>query len=257
MDLNISNKHFLVTGATSGFGKAVTESLIKEGAVVIANARRNEKLEELKKKFGKQLIVVSGDVQDESVRDALVTKAIAHNIDGVFINAGGPAAGGAMEISLQQLDEAYNLVLRWKVDLVQKLMPFFIVKNYGRLVFLESSSIKQPIDNLALSNTLRMAVAGYVKTLSVETAQHGITMNLLAPGFHETDAVKRIYKKRAELSGLSAEEIKLGMVQNTPVQKIGNPNDLATLATWLLSPKSGFVTGQVYTLDGGAVKGNL
>jgi 3-oxoacyl-[acyl-carrier protein] reductase len=132
-----------------------------------------------------------------------------------------------------------------------------VKKGYGRFVYLESASIKQPIENLVLSNTMRMAVAGFVKTISGEMAGKGITFNMLAPGFHETDAVKRIFVNKAKMTGQSAEEIKQGMIKNTPVQKMGDPNDLASLALWLLSPRAGFVTGHVYTLDGGIVKGNL
>ena len=173
------------------------------------------------------------------------------------MNSGGPPAGGVFDVTMDDWDSAYNMVLRWKIDLIQLVIPYFIKRKYGRFVFLESSSIKQPIENLVLSNSLRMAVAGYVKTLSSETAGLGITANILAPGFHETEAIKRILIKKAESSGLSSEEIKLGMINNTPVHKMGNPDDLASLALWLLSPLSSFVTGQIFTLDGGIVKGNL
>lgn len=257
MDLAISDKKFIVTGASSGFGKSVSEALIREGAQVTAIARRNEKLEEFKDVYPDAITTFCGDVTQENTINEIVNLAESTNIQGIFINAGGPPAGNSLEVSVCQIDEAYRLVLRWKIELLQKLMPYFKKKKYGRIVLLESSSIKQPIENLSLSNTFRMAVAGYMKTLSAEIASCGITINIIAPGFHETDAVKRIYTKKAELSGKSEEAIKNQMIQNTPVQKIGNPDNLASLATWLLSPKSEFVTGQIYTLDGGAVKGNL
>jgi len=257
MDLIIKDRSFVVTGASSGFGRAVAEALLKEGSRVIVVARRKEKLEELENQFPEKVHKIVGDVLNPKIREEIVGSANKFNIDGIFINAGGPPAGGALEISIDDLDKAYNLVLKWKVDLVQKLMPYFIKQKYGRFLFLESASIKQPIKNLTLSNSFRMAVAGYVKTLSSEMAGNGITFNILAPGFHETEAIKRILVKKAETTGLTSEVIKLGMISDTPVQKIGNPNDLATLALWLLSPLSSFVTGQVYAVDGGIIKGNI
>ena len=134
-------------------------------------------------------------------------------------------------------------------------MPTFIQQKYGRLVFIESVSVKQPIPNLVLSNSIRMAVVGFVKTLSEEVVQHGITMNILGPGYHDTSAVDRIFNKRAEQTGKPAATIKAEFINNMKSGQMGNPADMGALAVWLLSPSSRYVTGQTIVVDGGYMNG--
>jgi 3-oxoacyl-[acyl-carrier protein] reductase len=131
----------------------------------------------------------------------------------------------------------------------------FIAKKYGKLVFLESSSIKQPIENLVLSNSFRLAVAGYVKTMSQELAGLGITLNILAPGFHETEAIKRILVKKSEQTGLSSEEIKLGMIHNTPVQQWATPKTLRALPSGSCRTVQNLLPGKYSHWMGGSLKG--
>jgi len=134
-------------------------------------------------------------------------------------------------------------------------MPKFIDQKYGRLVFIESVSVKQPIPNLVLSNSIRMAVVGFVKTLSQEVVQHGITMNILGPGYHDTSAVDRIFNKRAEQTGQPAATIKAAFISNLKSGQMGNPEDMGALAVWLLSPASRYITGQTIVVDGGFMNG--
>ncbi|MGN8225826.1 SDR family oxidoreductase [Gracilimonas sp. BCB1] len=255
MDLKIKNQLFLICGASSGFGRAVCEQLLKEGAKIIAVARREEKLRELKDDYPEQTQVFSGDLTQEPTLDELDTLIANRELNGVLINAGGPPALSALETSMDQWDEAYENVLRWKVDLTKRLIPIFQEHNYGRILFVESQSIKQPIPSLVLSNSLRAAVAGFAKTLSLEIAEQGITVNLLAPGSHETPAIERVIQKRAEESGKPLEEVKQEMEKSIPVGRMGTGDEFASLAAWLLSPHSGYVTGQTISHDGGNIKG--
>jgi 3-oxoacyl-[acyl-carrier protein] reductase len=131
-----------------------------------------------------------------------------------------------------------------------------MVKNeYGRILFIESATVKQPLENLVLSNSLRAAVVGMVKTLSQEIASTGVTLNVMAPGSHNTPAIDRIYKKKSEQTGLPFEQVRAMAIQQIPVGFLGEAADFASLAAWLLSPYSRFITGQTISVDGGAVRG--
>ncbi len=255
MDLQIDNQLFIVGGATGGFGAAIAEKLVLEGANVIAVARTATKLSAFKKKYHRQVETITGDITKPKTLDKILTTVGDRHLAGALINAGGPPANPAMAATLEEWDGAYKSVLRWKVDLTKRLMPTFIEQKYGRLVFIESVSVKQPIPNLVLSNAIRMAVVGFVKTLSQEVVQHGITMNILGPGYHDTSAVDRIFNKRAEQTGKPAATIKSEFISNMKSGQMGNPADMGALAVWLLSPSSRYVTGQTIVVDGGYMNG--
>jgi len=255
MDLKIGKQTFLVCGASAGFGHAVAERLLEEGANIIAVARREEKLTELESAFPEQVKTIVGDLTDKEVINQLEALFSSHKLQGAFINAGGPPAMSAMETSMEQWDEAFQSVMRWKIDLSLRLARYFSSENYGRILFLESQSVKQPIPSLVLSNSFRAGVVGFAKTLSLEVAKKGVTVNVLAPGSHETPAIKRVIDKRIEESGKDFEEVKKNMESAIPVGRMGNAEELSSLAVWLLSPLSGYVTGQTISHDGGNIKG--
>jgi len=255
MNLGIYKQLFLVGGATSGFGKAVAQQLIEEGAQLIAVARTEDKLEALQQIAPKQIEIIAGDLSDPTTLDRIMDQIGTRQLSGALINGGGPPANPALEATLEQWDQAYQSVLRWKVDLTKRMIPNMIKQQYGRLVFIESVSVKQPIANLVLSNSIRMAVVGFVKTLSSEVVQHGITLNIIGPGYHNTPAVDRIFNKRAEQLGLSPQEVRSTFEAGIPSGQMGNPADLGNLALWLLSPGSRYVTGQTIVVDGGFMNG--
>lgn len=255
MNLNIEKQNFIVTGVTSGFGRAVAELLMEEGATVYGVARRKEILSEIKYKYDSRFEYIVADVTEEGAVDKIIDYIGITEISGVFVNAGGPPAKSFQETTLEDWDSAYDKLLRWKVDLVKKVLPRLIDQNYGRILFLESSSVKQPIENLVLSTSLRMSVVGMAKTLSQEVADKGITVNILAPGSHNTAAIERLINKKSETEGISYEKSKELFEQNTKLGFMGDPNDLATMAVWLLSPISKFVTGQTISIAGGAITG--
>lgn len=257
MDLQIHNQTFLVCGATSGFGKGTAVALMNEGSRVIGVARNGDKLEEMSTTYGDQFISLQGDITLPGTVDEAVQLAAQEKISGALINAGGPPAKGFAETELSDWDEAYGSLLRWKVDITQRLLPIFRGSGYGRLVYIESSSVKQPIENLVLSTSLRLAVVGMVKTVSQEIAGSNITCNIVAPGSHATPAIERLIEKKRAIEGITYDEAFQAWVNNIPVKMLGNPDHLASLAAWLLSPLSEYVTGQVYALEGGNVKSTL
>lgn len=257
MDLNLKGQNFLVTGAGSGFGRAIAEALIKEGAFVFANSRTESKLEELKKMAPDQVEYLAADITISLEQERVLNMIGTRVLSGAVINAGGPPAKSAMEARLNDWDAAYKSLVRWKVRLTKKLVGRFIGWEYGRMVFVESISVKQPVENLVLSNAFRMAMVGYVKTLSQEVGAKGVNLNILAPGYHDTLAMKRIIAKKAETLKITEAKARKQIEEETLLGQMGDPKDFAELALWLLSANSKYVTGQTISVDGGLTKGSF
>ncbi len=253
MDLSIYQHHFIVTGCSSGFGKAITEFLCREGASVTGVARRQDPLAKIHHQWPDRFTPIQGDLGKSETLDRLVEVTSDKPLHGLVLNAGGPPAKTAIETSMSDWDEAYASVFRWKTDLVLRLLPRFREGGYGRILFIESQSIKQPLPVLALSNAMRAAVAGFAKSLSRDVARECITVNILAPGAHNTPAIERVIAFNAEKSGLPLDETRKNMEKAVPVGRFGKAEELAGLAAWLLSAQSGFVTGQIISHDGGTV----
>jgi len=254
MDLQLKDKLYVVTGATSGFGRAIAEALIIEGAHVIINARNENKLLSFQSLYPSQIEIIVGDITTDATISKLINIIGDNNLAGVVLNAGGPPAMSFVKSNLSDWDDAYESLLRWKVKLTKELLPVLQKDNSGRIIYIESASVKQPIENLVLSNSLRLAVVGFVKTLSNEIAHTGITMNIIAPGYHDTAAMERLFANKSETMGITTSEAKTRFEQDILTGKMGNPNDLASLAVWLLSPYSNYITGQTIAVDGGLIK---
>lgn len=246
---------FIVGGATSGLGKAIALLLLEKGANLLALGRSTEALQQLYYNYPKQVTTICGDitlpVTQNTVLDAIQNMYIA----GICMNAGGPPAATINETTMQDWDMAYQSVLRWKVALVKTLLTKLEAQQYGRLLFIESATVKQPMENLVLSTAFRLAVTGFVKTLANEVAAKGITANILAPGPHDTPAIERVFKKKQAQTGLDMPTIQQTEIQKIPVGRLGNANAFAQLAVWLMSEDAGYITGQTISVDGGLVKG--
>ncbi len=255
MDLSLYQQHFIVTGCSSGFGKAITEVLCREGATVTGVARRQDPLSQVHHQWPDRFTPIQGDVGKPETLDRLLQATSDAPLHGLVLNAGGPPAKTAAQTAIRDWDEAYASVFRWKADLVLRLLPRFREAGYGRILFVESQSIKQPIPVLALSNSMRAAVAGFAKSLSRDVAREGITVNILAPGAHDTPAIKRVIAFNAEKSGITPDQARKNMEDGIPVGRFGTAGELAGLAAWLLSVNSGYVTGQTISHDGGTVAG--
>jgi len=257
MDLRIKDKLFIVTGATSGLGKGVAKALLNEGAIVIAVARDKNKLDSFSNDYPGNVEPVQGDITKSETIKKLIGHVGDRYINGLLVNAGGPPAKSFLETDLTDWDEAYQNILKWKVEITKAFLPIFRSQEYGRIVYIESSSVKQPVENLVLSNSLRLAVVGFVKTLSNEIANEGITLNIMAPGFHDTPAAQRLFVKRAEVENISVEAAKKKYEKEIKVGRTGDTLEFGMMAAWLLSPFSGYVTGQTISIDGGVIKGTM
>ncbi|HET6528148.1 MAG TPA: SDR family oxidoreductase [Balneolaceae bacterium] len=255
MDLEIKDQRFIVCGASSGFGKAIAELLLENGAQVIAVARRKEKLAELEEAFPEKVTTVTGNLTDDETHHKIESAIGNEVLHGVVVNAGGPPVLSPLETAIFDWDKAYQNVMRWKIELVLRLVPYFSPNQYGRILFIESQSVKQPIPSLVLSNSYRAAVVGFAKSLSEEVSKDGITVNVIAPGSHNTPAIKRVIKKKSEETDKSEDEVRREMEESIPVGRMGEAKELASLAAWILSPRASFVTGQTFSHAGGNVKG--
>ena len=257
MDLGLKGRLFIVCGASGGFGKSIAGQLTAEGAEVIAVARRKELLEELRESSGDKIEILAADVTEPSFVRVIEKHTGKRKLDGILINAGGPPALPFNETIMEDWDRAYRQVMRWKIELTAAIMPFFRKNKYGRFLFIESASVKQPLENMILSTSFRLAVTGFVKSVSQENAGTGITFNIIAPGYHHTTAIDRIVSKMSRDRQISAEKALQDIADRIPMNRLGSPDQLGSLALWLLSPLSEYVTGQVFTVDGGLVKSTL
>jgi 3-oxoacyl-[acyl-carrier protein] reductase len=255
MELNLKDRFFVVTGASSGFGEAILRQLVGEGARVLAVARRPSLLNDLAAELGSLCEILTADVMMKGFPDQLTEKLSGRIPDGILLNAGGPPAGSFLEISPETWIRSFHDIFLWKAAVLKIMIPLLTRRKYGRILIIESISVKQPVEGLILSNSLRPAVVGMARSLAGEVASDGITINILAPGYHETDAMQRLFKRRSEISGMSMEEARQLFVRETGMNTMGNPADLAKLGVWLLSEHSAFVTGQVISVAGNQVKG--
>lgn len=255
MDLQLTNQRFIICGASSGFGAAIARQLIVEGAHVLLVARRGDKLHDKFGNFSDQVEFIEGSLLYSETLDEIEKAAKNGSYHGILFNAGGPPTGTPLNTEMKDWDSAWQLVMRWKIDLALRLAPVFQEKKYGRMLFIESQSVKQPIPSLVLSNAFRAGVVGFAKSLALEVAKSGITVNVLAPGSHETPAIERVIEANSSKLNISPEKSKEEMEAKIPVGRMGKAEELASLATWLLSPQSGYVTGQTISHDGGSISG--
>ena len=255
MNLKLENQRFIVCGASSGFGEAIARQLLTEGAHVILVARRGNLLKDKYSHYEKQTTIVEGSLIYKETLAKIEKSVKKEPFHGVVLNAGGPPTGTPLNTDMTDWDAAWQLVMRWKIDLALRLAPLLVDNNYGRMLFIESQSVKQPLPSLALSNSFRAGVVGFAKSLALEIADKGVTVNVLAPGSHETPAIERIIQNNSSIKGISYDKAKEEMVENIPVKRMGKAEEFASFATWLLSPHSGYITGQTISHDGGSIQG--
>ena len=255
MDLKLTDKRFVICGASSGFGEAISRLLLMEGARLILVARRGDLLEDKFNHYPDQTEFIEGSILHQKTLQKIHKRAAKSDLHGIVLNAGGPPTGSPLQTNMDDWDAAWQLVMRWKIELTKMIAPQLVDNKFGRILFIESQSVKQPLPSLALSNAFRAGVTGYAKSLANELAPTGVTVNVLAPGSHETPAIERVINNRSKTADISYDTAKVDMEQNIPVGRMGKAEELASLAAWILSEHSGYVTGQTISHDGGSVAG--
>jgi 3-oxoacyl-[acyl-carrier protein] reductase len=246
MDLGLRGRTAIVCGASSGLGLASAEALTQEGANVAMFARRREELERDADRIG--ALAVRGDVRNGADLERLVERTLQAfgGIDIVVWNSGGPPAGKASEITDEQLESAFELLLQPAVRLVRLALPHLRSSDAGRIVFITSATVKEPSPHLALSNALRPGLTGWAKTLSRELGPEGITVNCVAPGRIDTPRMTELYGA----GGPPAEEL-----AQIPLGRMGSPREFGDVVCFIASGRAAYITGATVLVDGGSSRG--
>jgi 3-oxoacyl-[acyl-carrier protein] reductase len=252
MDLGIRGKTALVTGASSGIGEAVALALAREGVKLALAARNLDRLRAVERR-AKDLGAADArafHLDLENPDCAAVLAGVRREVGDVEIavlNGGGPHAGRFTEMTAADWDSAYQLLLRGMLALTGELVSAMRARGWGRIVALTSTSVKRPIDNLVLSNTFRTALVAALRTLAVEVAGNGVTVNCIATGRIETDRLRELYDNDEAKLRQAASEV--------PIGRIAKPDEFAPLVAFLCGEPARYVTGQTISVDGGLVRG--
>lgn len=261
MDLGLKGKVALVAASTKGLGKATAMALASEGTEVIVNGRDKQNISdtvgEMKTKTGKSPFAVQADVTKPDDVDRMF-----HEIAGRFgtihilvTNAGGPPAGSLDDFRDDDWMNAFQLNLMSTVRLIRNAIPFMRKQKWGRIVNIVSLTVKQPIDNLLLSNSLRTSVIGLAKTLSKDLARDNVLINNIAPYYVSTKRIDYLMEQTASRLGITKEDALQNIVKDIPLGRLGTPEEFGDVVAFLCSQKNSYLTGSTIQFDGGAYKG--
>ncbi|MBN2226639.1 MAG: SDR family oxidoreductase [candidate division Zixibacteria bacterium] len=263
MDLGLKDKTALVTGASSGLGFASAMALVREGVSLAINSRSKENLskaaDKIEDETGRRPITVVGDLSGTGTAE-VIARAAADRLGAVDIlvsNAGGPPAGPFLKHDPDTWRQAAELTLHSAIDLTRAVLPLMQAKRWGRIIYITSMAVRQPADNLIISNTLRAGLTGFAKTISNEFASEGITVNTVCPGYTNTERLGYLAKNISEQTGQSIADVFRGWKESIPCKRLGEPEEPADLICFLASRRAAYITGTAIPVDGGYIKGLL
>jgi 3-oxoacyl-[acyl-carrier protein] reductase len=263
MDLGLNGKRALVTGSSRGLGYAVALGLAREGCRVVINGRDDLRLAEAAHKIYKKTNIlgypIPGDVANPAFPDQLVSNAIKllGGLDILVTNAGGPPAGTFESFDEAAWQKAIDLSLMSHVRLIKAALPHLRQSKAASVLTVTSYSVKQPIPNLVLSNSIRAATVGLTKSLALELGRDGIRFNSILPGWTNTERVAELMTFRAKQNGTTVEYEIDKQSKDSPLGRMGTPEEFANAAVFLVSPAASYITGVMLTVDGGMYKGTL
>jgi 3-oxoacyl-[acyl-carrier protein] reductase len=258
MQFGLKGKRAIVMAASRGLGYASALGLAREGCDLVVCSRDQARIHAaasaIRQETGARVKEVVADVSTASEAARLVQTAVSEfgGLEIVVHNAGGPPSGETLAMTDEQWQKAFEQNLMSLARIVRAAEPEMKKAGYGRVLTIASSSIKQPIPNLALSNALRAGVWGMAKTLSRELAPHGILVNVIAPGRIQTERIEELDQASAQKSGRPLADIKKASVASIPLGRLGRPEELANLVVFLASEAASYITGQAITVDGAA-----
>lgn len=254
MDFGLKNKKAFVGASSQGLGKSVAMELALEGAKVIINGRDKETLEKAKNEIASasntEVMAVAGDLANAGDREIIVAeiKDKFSHIDILITNTGGPPSGKFEDFEQKDWDKAYQLLLGSAVSIMRSFIPGMKEQNWGRIISITSQAVKQPVENLILSNSVRASVVGLMKTLAGELGEYNITVNNVMPGYTNTNRLKSLINKNPEM-----EKAK----KDIPLRRFGEPEEFAAAVTFLASERASYITGVSFAVDGGWIKNIL
>lgn len=257
MDISLKNKTALVCGSTKGIGKATAELLAKLGARVVLLARNEDALKEIQQNLdasqGQEHDYIVADFAQPPVLEHTVARYLqnSHEVHILVNNTGGPKGGPVFEAQPEEFLAAFSNHLICNHILTKLVVPFMKNVGYGRIINIISTSVKQPLKGLGVSNTIRAAVANWAKTLSAELAPFGITVNNVLPGATETDRLREIIEANALKKGKTIGDVEKDMLSEIPAGRFAAPEELAAVVAFLASPMASYITGINLPVDGG------
>lgn len=260
MDFGLGDKSVLVLASSSGLGKAVAGEFLKEDAAVTITGRDGERLEaaasDLERLTGRRPRYMPCDITSPSDLKALVAFAAERtgSVDVLVNNAGGPPAGTFESFGDETWVKAFELTLLSYVRAIREVLPMMKEKKWGRIINSTSSSVREVLENLILSNTFRLGVIGLTKTIAGEFAPYGILVNAIGPGRFDTDRIRQLDMALAEKKGLSFEEVSAASKSRIPLGRYGDPSEYGKLAVFLGSEANTYITGQTIISDGGLLR---
>lgn len=261
MDLGLSGKIALVAAASKGLGRATAEAIAREGANVVLCARGREALERARDEIASvttaEVHAVPADLsrQDDIARVTGEALSRFGHVDILVTNAGGPPAGRFDAHDWDAWQRAVDLTLRSPVELTRALLPGMRERRWGRILNVTSITVKQPVENLMLSNAIRAAVTGFARTLANEEAANGITVNNILPGYTRTERVEQLAQATSRTEGITPAEVLARFESQIPMRRLGEPGEFAATAAFLVSERASYITGQSIAVDGGWIKG--
>jgi 3-oxoacyl-[acyl-carrier protein] reductase len=262
MDLQLADKVALVTAASKGLGKASARQLALEGAKVVMCAR-SDVLEtaalDIRDETEAEIVTVRADVTAQADIENLVQHTIDTfgRIDVLVINAGGPNPGNFLDLTLADWEAGIQLTLMSAVRLCYEVVPHMLEQGSGNIIAIESISVRQPIDKLILSNSLRMAVIGMLKSMANELGPHGIRINAINPTFTWTERVEQLLKNRAAEKGTDISQEAEAIAATIPLRRMGDVEEFGKAVAWLASPASSYIHGHGLMFDGGATRSSI
>ncbi len=263
MDLGLHDKVALVAGSSEGLGRAIAEELAAEGASLVLCARGEHRLanalDSISQQYQTKAIALPADLTKPKAIEQLVATARREmgRVDILVTNAGGPPTGTFFDLTPEMWEEGIRLTFQSVLSLVRGLLPDMRKRRWGRIINITSVAVKQPLDNLMLSNSLRAAVTGFARSLANEVARFNVTVNNVMPGYTRTKRLEELAEQIGKRQKITPQQVFEGWQKEIPMGRLGEPRELAALVAFLASERASYITGSSLAVDGGFIRGLL